>query len=63
MAPRTGVSASRRAASLGQWFGVVRSVSIWGISSSIASMHGPSPALRSRSPIRWATSSLAPTVT
>ena len=43
MAPRTGVSASRRAASLGHNDGVVKSGSICAVSSSMASMHGPSP--------------------
>ncbi len=63
MAPRTGVSASSRAASLGHNDGVVKSGSICAVSSSMASMQGPSPLLRSRSSIRCAMRSLAPTVT
>lgn len=63
MAPRTGVSSTKIFASLGHSDGEVRSVSICGVSSSMASMHGPSPARRSSSSICWASRSLAPTVT
>ena len=63
MAPRTGVSASSAAANWGHCDGVVRSGSIWGASSSMASMQGPSPARRSRSSTCWASRELAPAVT
>lgn len=38
-------------------------MSIWGVSSSIASMQGPSPTRRSSASIECASRSLAPTVT